>query len=113
MDKLEVIKKKLIGHKIYLEETIAKGYKDNDQDDQGQDLGDQATAAILEELNRSIHHNELDEYNMVLKALERIESGDYGNCIECDNPISEKRLFMFPNATRCLICQEALEESKL
>ena len=39
-----------------------------------------------------------------------IEDGTYGECVDCHNPISEKRLKSFPNATRCLVCQEAFEE---
>lgn len=111
--KLEAIKKKLIGHKVYLEELISKGTKTEGNNNEQGDIGDQATAVILEELNRSMQHTGMDEYNMILKALERIDNGDYGICIECDTPISEKRLLMFPNATRCLVCQEAAEEGKL
>ena len=50
---------------------------------------------------------------MINNALEMIDNGTYGICTECGNPISEKRLMLFPNATRCLACQEALEEGRV
>jgi len=48
---------------------------------------------------------------MILKALQMIEVGTYGICTVCGKSISEKRLLMFPNSTRCLACQENIEES--
>ncbi len=39
-------------------------------------------------------------------ALARIETGEYGFCRECDEPISGKRLRVIPWASRCVRCQE-------
>lgn len=39
-------------------------------------------------------------------ALERLASGEYGTCIDCDKPISVKRLSAIPWASRCVACQE-------
>ena len=47
---------------------------------------------------------------MIVKALEMIDEGTYGNCIDCEQPISERRLLSFPNASRCISCQEKAEE---
>jgi DnaK suppressor protein len=110
---LEAIKKKLIERKHELEEALSNRYKEKLTDDQVQDTGDQALSSTLEELKISLHNNEIDEYNMILRALGMIDSGTYGVCTECSNPISEKRLLMYPNATRCVSCQEALEEGHL
>ncbi len=41
-----------------------------------------------------------------------IVDGTYGICIDCCQPISEKRLKSYPNATRCLSCQEVVEERR-
>ncbi len=109
---LELIKEKLLTRKQELEEGMSLLYKEKVTDDQVQDTGDQALSSALEEVKISLHNNELDEYQMVTKALEMIDSGLYGVCIECGNPISERRLLLFPNATRCLACQEALEEGR-
>lgn len=113
MTTIESIKKKLHERKQELEEAMSLLYKEKVTDDQVQDTGDQALSSSLEEIKISLHNNELDEYNMIMKALEMIDAGTYGVCTECGNPISERRLALFPNATRCLACQEALEEGRV
>lgn len=112
MANLEGIKKELLERKQKLEEAMSMLYKEKVSDDQVQDTGDQALSSSLEEIKISLHNNELDEYQMVMRALEMIDNGTYGICSECGNPISERRLQLFPNSTRCLACQEALEESQ-
>lgn len=112
MSNFDAVKEQLLQRKQELEQAMSLLYKEKVSDDQVQDTGDQALSSSLEEIKISLHNNELDEYQMVLKALDMIQSGTYGICSECNNPISEKRLALFPNATRCLACQEALEESR-
>ena len=41
-------------------------------------------------------------------ALQRIEQGTYGACMECEEPISIKRLDAVPWARFCVTCQEAI-----
>ena len=41
-------------------------------------------------------------------ALLRIEQGNYGVCLECEEPISVKRLEAVPWARYCVACQERL-----
>lgn len=41
-------------------------------------------------------------------ALERIDDGSYGTCMECEEPISLKRLEALAWARYCVPCQEAL-----
>jgi DnaK suppressor protein len=104
------IKAKLLERKLELEQELPNVYKEKVTDDQVQDTADQALSSSLEGVKIALHDNELDEYQMVLRALKMIDEGTYGICSECDTPISERRLKMFPNATRCLLCQEAYEE---
>ena len=40
------------------------------------------------------------------EALKRLENGTYGNCLECDEPIVEKRLAFDPSARLCIDCAE-------
>lgn len=37
-------------------------------------------------------------------ALARIESGDYGYCVRCDEPITPKRLALDPSTPLCIGC---------
>ena len=43
---------------------------------------------------------------LVQQALRRIERGDYGDCLECGEPIDPRRLEADPTATRCIACSE-------
>jgi DnaK suppressor protein len=38
-------------------------------------------------------------------ALQRIESGEFGYCFACGEPIDPRRLQVDPGATRCIDCQ--------
>lgn len=57
----------------------------------------------------SLHLNRLDygQLRLVEEALDRLESGDYGVCLECEEPIAGKRLAAIPWARYCVKCQEA------
>jgi len=39
-------------------------------------------------------------------ALERIDDGEFGICVDCEEPITAKRLAAVPWAAYCLNCQE-------
>jgi DnaK suppressor protein len=41
-------------------------------------------------------------------ALHRIDKDHYGVCLECEEPISAKRLDAVPWARYCVVCQEAI-----
>ena len=44
----------------------------------------------------------------IAEALDRIEHDTYGICMECEEPISTKRLDAVPWARYCVTCQEAI-----
>ena len=44
----------------------------------------------------------------VSDALHRIDTGQYGICLECEEPISQKRLDAVPWARYCVTCQESI-----
>jgi DnaK suppressor protein len=46
----------------------------------------------------------------VKAALRRIHDGSFGTCIDCETPISPRRLTAVPWAPRCIRCQEAADE---
>lgn len=48
----------------------------------------------------------------IQEAIEAIEIGDYGVCIDCEEQISRRRLELAPWARRCVACQEAAEEGE-
>lgn len=58
----------------------------------------------------SLHLNSMDYETLrdVNEALERLDSGEYGICLNCDGPIAIKRLDALPWAKYCLDCQAQL-----
>ncbi len=108
---LEKVEQILTARKKELEEEFVRLDNEKISDDQVQDSADQASTAISENLKSSLQENELGEYWMIINALEQIKRGDYGICADCEQPIAPKRLESYPNAARCVLCQEATEDS--
>jgi len=62
---------------------------------------------------RAVAVRALDHNSYLLRevhgALERIADGTYGECLECEMQISERRLRAVPWARHCLSCQDRLD----
>lgn len=70
---------------------------------------DAASDAAHGELSWHLMEAESRELASVENALERLESGEYGRCEECDRPIPAARLSALPYATLCINCQREAE----
>jgi RNA polymerase-binding transcription factor len=57
--------------------------------------------------NRSAAQRQLE---LVLAALRRMQTGDYGNCLGCEEPIPYQRLQVKPESPFCLGCQRDAEQ---
>jgi DnaK suppressor protein len=108
---LAAIKKQLLARKQEIDQELKSLLQEKFSDDQVQDVGDQALSSSMENLKTSLQNTKLEEYRRIEQALTMIEDGTYGICIDCHTAISDKRLKSFPNATRCLSCQEIFEEN--
>ena len=42
-------------------------------------------------------------------ALQRLETGAYGRCLDCGGPIAPQRLRALPEASRCVTCETRKE----
>lgn len=49
------------------------------------------------------------ELQKIAAALRRIDAGDYGCCLACDEPIAPQRLALDPAVTLCIECATARE----
>ncbi len=47
------------------------------------------------------------ELKRIEAALERIADGEYGYCVNCGEPIAEKRLELDPTTPNCIACAKA------
>jgi len=105
------IKEKLLERKRELEVELQRIAEDRTELEleNVQDPLDQAIKSSMDDLNITLEENERDEYERILKAIAMIDAGTYGICVDCQQPISERRLALYPNATRCIACQESQE----
>jgi RNA polymerase-binding transcription factor DksA len=51
----------------------------------------------------------LERVNRLSAALDRVNEGAYGACVECEEPISLARLDAMPEVQTCVRCQDRLE----
>lgn len=65
-------------------------------------------AVLSRELHLENHY--LKELQQIERALEKLDSSQFGLCLDCRNPIAYKRLFAFPMAERCTDCKSFHEE---
>lgn len=74
------------------------------------DINDDATRAINRAVMMEIGGKSHDTLVQIEEALNRINSGEYGECMECGEEIPEKRLELLPFAHFCVNCKEKLEK---
>jgi DnaK suppressor protein len=68
-------------------------------------------AAEREMAVRSLHRGAALA-RQVRSAMERLEEGSYGICLQCEEAISPKRLRAVPWAEFCISCQETADQSR-
>jgi DnaK suppressor protein len=78
-----------------------------------QDPADMAANAYTKELLISMSANDRKLLQLIDEALERVERGEYGECVNCGEPLAEKRLDAVPWARYCLKCQDLQERGLL
>ncbi len=110
---LKKVEGQLLARKRELEDQLSELASQQMSDDQVQDPGDQALSLVMDSLRNSLQDAEYQEYLRLTQALDAIKKGTYGICVDCGAQISEKRLKHYPNASRCIVCQEASESGKL
>ena len=77
------------------------------------DMIDMATEASTQEFLYSLSNSDRDLLKSVEDALDLMESSDFGECVECEEKISNKRLNAVPWARFCVSCQELVETGRL
>lgn len=51
----------------------------------------------------------VERVNRIAAALERLDAGEYGLCVECGEGIAPARLQVLPEVLTCVRCQDRLE----
>jgi DnaK suppressor protein len=70
---------------------------------------DNAQLRTERETNFAVSEHETAELADIDRALELMNKGDYGICIDCEVKIPAARLMATPTALRCIACQSAHE----
>ena len=70
---------------------------------------DQLLSIIDREYRLAYLQRTAERYRAISGALKRIEKGEYGICMECEEKIPPRRLEAIPWAVYCVSCQEKIE----
>ena len=72
-----------------------------------------AQSRSLRELAVHVMNADRKARRAIEAALERIETGEYGECEDCGEPINSSRLTAVPWASKCVACQQATEVNQV
>lgn len=106
MNNFEEIKSVLCEMLEELDERLAKITDDVRHTDEPveKDFAEQATQNENNEVEDYLGNSARTEIGMIKQALSRIESGDYGMCQICGEPINTERLKIIPYSVLCVKC---------
>ena len=72
-------------------------------------MADIASDNYEQEFTLNLIQSERDELRVIDDALEKIQTGTYGACENCDEPIPKSRLKIIPYACLCIECKRTEE----
>ena len=117
MDKkrLDYYKKKLVTRREELLKTSARTEEEGRaaDDDPTVDLADKAANSYTKEFLFGQTNSDRSLLQLIDEALQRIRTGTYGTCIECEEELQQKRLEAVPWARYCVSCAEKHEQGLL
>jgi len=111
-EKLELFKKKLLEMRKDILNKAKKLKEDSYSlgTDGIQDMADAASNTYNVDILMSISDNDIKLLKDIDSAIDKINSGIYGICEECEEEISEKRLEANPVARYCINCKRIIEQ---
>lgn len=77
------------------------------------DVADQAVFSYQKEMIFKQGTEGHSQLSLVRLALERLNEGTFGECMNCGQAIGEKRLEALPWTPYCIDCQEKVENGEL
>ena len=75
------------------------------------DKQEESLSEMLTEINLAMLSQHQHELKNLERALQRMNNGEYGTCIDCDAPIAIARIQAYPTAVRCISCQAKHEQA--
>ena len=101
---IEQLNKKIRAHEEELAGILKEG-----SDGAGRDPADVGSSNFERDQEVSLAQNSREMLDQAQLALRLFDSGDYGLCENCGNPIGKARLQSFPRATMCVTCKQRSE----
>lgn len=74
------------------------------------DSEERATQLEDSEVVDALGNEAREEIEKISAALQRMESGEYGLCLACGEPIGDSRIRAYPYANECIDCAKIDEE---
>lgn len=115
-DELEQYRQRLLAYRDELKQEIHDRLIKEGTDEaislagKVRDAQTESMSVALSQINVGMLNLHLKELKDIELALKRIDDGEYGICIDCDEPIAKARLDAYPLAKRCVRCQALHEE---
>lgn len=66
-------------------------------------------ALQAQEMAKEVGRRRMLELGRINASLKRIDDGEYGYCLSCDEKISAERLALDPTLPNCMACAQKLE----
>lgn len=95
-----------------LRSTLDANSEDAGAEDGVSDFKDIAAGQSRDVVDEAQADHAAIELEQVLAALHRIDDGSYGQCLDCGEPIDERRLTAMPAAAYCVACQAVHEHAR-
>jgi DnaK suppressor protein len=113
--KIEYFKRRLISKQEELFRVVTKSEQDGREADEEvtQDIADKAANSYTKEFLFHQSDENRRVLQLVSEALERMKEGTYGQCVECEEEVQQKRLEAVPWARHCIECQEKQDQGLL
>jgi DnaK suppressor protein len=74
------------------------------------DRKEDAARQQFQDVDDAQEQRDVGEMAGVEAALQRLDAGTYGDCVDCSEPIPLQRLLVQPAVLRCTACQAAHEQ---
>jgi DnaK suppressor protein len=110
-DKLHAIRARLRGDVSAMAEVALRksGMEGSDSGAMPIHMAELGSDNFEQEFTLSLMETEEDMLGRIDAALDRIQAGSYGRCIECEGAIPKARLNAIPYTPVCIKCAEQLE----
>ena len=110
-EKLHAIRARLRGDVTTMAEIALRksGMEGSDSNAMPIHMAELGSDNFEQEFTLGLMEAEGDTLTLIESALERIEEGNYGRCVQCDGAIPKARLNAIPYTPVCIKCAERQE----